>query len=439
MGIKIVSQPIGSPIIAAADTAMAMANQRTAQRQSAMWMQQVEHKYKTKALEESRTFEAEEDAFKFGRDSSMRPIPKGVALNPSASKTYGALQAEERDIYGGLKVDPRSPEAQKRLEEIQRRKRAMEEWNPDPTPEEAFDKGRIFLDPSGSRVGPDGMPYKTMPEGGRELWLDPKTGKYGPPDEDPAVADKRKADEAAAKKIEDETAKKERERIAGEVKQWERNRGTQEKIYLKKRDKIENDASYTDEAKRQADLDKLDQKFTDEWGTMPDFGVAPEAIAAPVPVPEGAVTPTPISQPGSQGPGPASTQVPIAQPESQGPGAAVTPTLIATPAAQPSSGPPMPPTATPKQAGEPLPSNMEQVPAAYWPSDDRKTILEPDVENRVWKQVTDPKRIKELNIQVYKEAYDKLLPEGKTYEQLTPEEKVQVRRIKEGYAEVSTW
>lgn len=285
MGIKIVSQPIGSPILAAASTAMAQANQRTAEQQGLMWRQQVAHKYKTKELEDTRKFEQAENDYNFGRQNALRPMTPGLKGNLRAASDWAKLQDEARNIYSGLSIDPRSPEAQERLKQIAEDMAMLESVNPDPSPEEEFDKGRIFLDPSGSRIGPDGMPYKAKPEGGSELWLNPKTGAYEPPPLNPTEEAKRKAEEKTAEK-ETAAAQKEAERAAAAKEKAAQSWVDDQKTFANDERKRKLDAFKDKEGDHTKEIDAINSEYQQRLESlnnyMQNYGLRqPEAPAAP--------------------------------------------------------------------------------------------------------------------------------------------------------------
>lgn len=342
MGIKIVSQPIGSPIIAAASTAMAQANQRTAERQSEMWRQQVANKYRSAERNAEQLFKTAEDDFQFSRKLAMAPVPLGVQGNLRAATSYGKLQDEARNIYSGLTIDPRSDEAQKRLQEIASDMAMLREVNPDPTPAERYDKNRVIVGPDGGTTKPDGTPYTATDPGAKAIIIDDS----GRPIKDPSAD----AAEKATKAAEDAAAKLAKEQLAKAQKQiTDANTRTQKRYDVQRKRaedavKRKEKALLDNEKTTQAEVDALWSEFDSKWPLeSPDLIPMPDAAPtgipagapteAPAEVPGSAVTPIPIATPGIQGPGPASMPVPISTPGSQGPGSAVTPTPIATPGA----------------------------------------------------------------------------------------------------------
>lgn len=157
--------------------------------------------------------ERKENDFNFNRKNAMAEMPIGVQGNLRAARAYGQLQAEEQKIYSGLEVDPRSPEGQDRLRQIQEDKRMLEEVNPNPTAADRYDSNRVTVGPDGKTKKPDGTPYAATDPGARTITID-ENGREIKPIEDPAAKaaeeERKKAAADAAKEAERATKAKEK-------------------------------------------------------------------------------------------------------------------------------------------------------------------------------------------------------------------------------------
>lgn len=225
--------------------------------------------------------------------------------------------------------------------------------------------------------------------------------------------------------------KEENRRKEAQQLEQQRRAGAME-VHKRHLDMIKSDTKLKPEERLKA-MREAQEAFDKQWSSPPEEAVAEESDDAWIPAeaaPAAAAEAAPAAAPAAPPVAPAGTS-----------GAPVDADLAAaSPAAKPTAAPPVAPTATPTAAGQPLPADRSQVPDVYLPNPrDRKTMFEPDYKTGTWKQVTDPKRIKDINLKMCSDAYDKLLPEGKTYDMLSPEEKDQVRRVRDVRAEVLNW
>lgn len=400
--------------------------------------------------EEERQRQAEADLAFRRRNLPDQPIPDGVARNPPVAREYAELQRQLREIMGNRSYDATNPDTIAKRQQIEDRMMEIENSNKMPTPEEELGKYSWYEDAEGNRVD------KMVPGGSRWFWNPRSTS--GPVRID--------AGEEQAKKQQKEQQDAAKARRSKEIQQEEAD-------LKRKEDAIRNDPSKTP-AQQEKEIAALRKEFNDKnfpAGTtagggrpmrpataklMEQYKDFPEAVELLTAVAEieskydddnnwsdvdyrtwsalsealrrfrekhdSQTTPnqsTAGTAGGMFGEGGGSTSPPPTSTEPR---------------------PPLPPSATPEEEGQPLPGDLSKTPAAYWKDpNDRKTVFVPDLKTKKWKIEKDPAKVKQINLDFFQQAYDSILPEGKKYEELTGQEKAQLRWIIEQRQEVMKW
>lgn len=325
--------------------------------------------------EEERQRQAEADLAFRRRNLPDQPIPDGVARNPPVAREYAELQRQLREIMGNRSYDATNPDTIAKRQQIEDRMMEIENSNKMPTPEEELGKYSWYEDAEGNRTD------KMVPGGSRWFWNPRSTS--GPVRID--------SGEEQAKKQQKEQQDAEKARRSKEIQQAEDD--------LKRSIEDIRNAPGKSPADQKKEIEALRKDFNDKFFPTGD------TAAQPAPEPQ---TSPPATAPAA----PASSE----------------------------PRPPLPPSATPEEEGQPLPGDLSKTPGAYWKDpNDRKTVFVPDLKTKKWKIEKDPAKVKQLNLDAFQQAYDAILPEGKKYEELTGEEKVQLRWIIEQRQEVMKW